>query len=196
MKFRFYDILSHLIPGFIIYLTFLEFYGETFDNDFIVPATAIAFVLGYFVNTITSLAEDFYYWTWRGKPSNRLLEGKDIWKVRFYEYQEVKEMLKKENSGSRTKNNDELFSTAMSYATPEVNSRVADFNTNYAFSRVILTTILITSGFMIYLYYDSYNVYLIAIPLISGAWYRAKQRGYYYAREVLKTYLMVKTRHT
>ena len=188
MKFKFYDVLSHLIPGFIVYLTYLEFTGEAFDKDFLVPATAIAFVLGYFVNTLASWLEDFYYWTWGGKPSNRLLEGNEILKVRFYEHQKAKDLLKEENSGSRT-TNDVLFGIAIRYATPEVNSRVADFNANYAFSRVILTTILITSGFMIYLYYDYYKVYLITTPLILIAWYRCKQRGYYYAREVLKTYI-------
>jgi hypothetical protein len=192
MKFRFYDILSHLIPGFIIYITYLEFKEEAFDKDFVVPATAIAFVLGYFVNTLASWFEDFYYWTWGGKPSDRLLDGRDIWKVRFYEHEKTKELLSNESTGPKTKN-DALFSIAMRYATPEINSRVGDFNANYAFSRVILTTILIASGFMIYMHYDSYSVYMITIPLIFISWYRSKQRGYYYAREVLKTYLQAKT---
>ena len=63
MNFKFYDILSHLIPGFVVYLVYLSFTGETFDKDFVVPATAIAFILGYFVNTLASWLEDFYYWT-------------------------------------------------------------------------------------------------------------------------------------
>ena len=194
MKFKFYDILAHLIPGFIVYLMYLEFTGEAFDKDFVVPATAVAFALGYFVNALASWLEDFYYWTWGGKPSNRLLDGKDIWKVRFYEHKKVKTMLQEE-VGDEYKNNDVLFSIAMRYTTPEVNSRVSDFNENYAFSRVILTTILIASGMMIYLYYDSYKVYIISIPLVLAAWYRCKQRGYYFAREVLKTYLSQKSKN-
>lgn len=193
MKFKFYDILSHLIPGFVVYMAYLEFVGKSFDKDFVVPATAIAFVLGYFVNTLASWLEDFYYWTWAGKPSNKLLDGKDIWKVRFYESEKVKEMLKEE-AGDQIKKNDALFGIALRYATPQVNSRVADFNANYAFSRVILTTILIVSVLTIYLYYNSYQVYLISVPLLFLAWYRCKQRGYYFAREVLKTYLQVKSK--
>ncbi len=191
MKFKFYDILSHLIPGFIVYIAFLEINGESFDKDFVVPATAIAFVLGYFINTLSSWLEDFYFWTWRGKPSNRLLDGKDIWKVRFYEHEKAKQVLQSENS-SNTTSNDALFAIAMRYATPETNSRIPDFNANYAFARVILTTILISSGFMIYSYYSKWEVYVISIPLILIAWYRAKQRGYYFSREVLKTYLRAK----
>ena len=189
MKFKFYDILAHLIPGFIIYLVYLEFASEVFDPDFVVPATAIAFALGYFVNALASWLENFYCWTWGGKPSNRLLDGKDIWKVRFYEHKKVKLMLQKE-AGDVCKKNDVLFNLAMKYATPEVNSRVSDFNANYAFSRVILTTVLITSGVMIFLYYDSYEVYFCSISFIITAWYRCKQRGYYFVREVFRTYLL------
>lgn len=191
MKFKFYDILSHIIPGFVVYLVYLEFTGEKFDKDFAIPATVIAFVLGYFVNTLASWAEDFYYWTWGGKPSNNLIDGKDIWKVRFYEHGKTKIFLE-EDYGEECSNNDILFGIAMRHATPDVNSRVADFNASYAFSRVILTTILIASGLMIYLYYDFLEVYFVAIPLITVAWYRCKQRAYYFAREVLKTYLNIK----
>ena len=145
MKFKFYDILSHLIPGFIIYIVYLIYSGDSFDKDFVVPATAIAFVIGYFINAMASWLEDFYYWTWGGKPSNRLLEGKDIWKVRFYEHAKVKKLLQKE-SGTKNIMNDALFGMAMRYATPQANSRVADFNANYAFSRVILTTVIIASA--------------------------------------------------
>lgn len=191
MKFKFYDILSHLIPGFIVYIIYLQFINEPFSNDFIVPATAIAFVLGYFVNTLASWLEDFYYWTWGGKPSNQLLQGKDIWKVRFDEHKKVKELLKIDSTVPDT-NNDALFSIAMRYAIPSVNSRVEDFNANYAFSRVMLTTIIIVTGFMIGRHYGSLIIYLIGIPMIVIAWYRAKQRGYYYAREILNTYLTIK----
>jgi hypothetical protein len=191
MNFKFYDILSCLVPGFILYIAYLQLAEETFDNDFIIPATAIAFVIGYFINTIASWLEDFYYWTWGGKPSNQLLDGKDIWKVKFYEYIKVKGMLLDECSNLSPKN-DELFSLAMKYSTSEANSRVTDFNANYAFSRVILTTILIASWLLIYKYYDSYTVYIIILPLIFISWYRCKQRGYYYAREVLNTYLKIK----
>lgn len=192
MKFKFYDILSHLIPGFVVYLAYLEFIGEKFDKDFVVPATAVAFVLGYFVNTLASWFEDLYYWTWGGKPSSSLLNDKDIWKVRFYEGAKSKELLQNESSNP-SPTNDELFTIAMRYATPDVNSRVSDFNASYAFSRVILTTVLIVSGLMIYTYYWSFKVYLIALPLIFISWYRSKQRGYYFAREVLTTYLRLKS---
>ncbi len=191
MKFRFYDILSHLIPGFIVYLAYLEFVEDDFSSDFIIPATAIAFLIGYFVNILASWLEDFYFWTWGGKPSNRLLNGKDIWKVRFYEGEKVKRLLLQENNNNITKN-DALFGTAMQYIANDDNSRIADFNSNYAFSRVILTVMILGFGILAFKYFDSIIFYLISLPLVFATWLRAKQRGYYYAREVLKMYLRKK----
>lgn len=194
MKFKFYDIVSHLIPGFIIYVSYLEVKEKAFDNDFVVPATAIAFLIGYFVNTIGSWLESFFNWSWGGKPSNRLLQGKDIPKVRFYSSEEAKELLLKESKNGEA-SDDELFSIAKRYATHEINSRVLDFNSNYAFSRVILTTSLIAMGLLAFDYYQSLEYYLIGLPILFISWVRCKQRGYYYAKEVLDTYLKQKRVH-
>lgn len=191
MKFRLYDTLVHLVPGFVVYLAYLEVTGQGFNKDLLVPMTALAFVIGYFVNAIASWFEGIFYWTWGGKPSSRMLDGHDVWKVRFYEHRKAKELLQKESSGS-SKHNDALFSIAMRYATPEVNSRVSDFNANYAFSRVILMTILIASVLLIANKPTSLQVYALTVPVTIASWLRAKQRGYYYAREVLNTYLQVK----
>ncbi len=191
MKFKFYDILSHLLPGFLIYLAYLELVEEKFDKDFVVPATAIAFIIGYFVNTLSSWFEGFYYWTWGGKPSDKLLEGKGIWKINFYFSNEIKSLLKEECNDSSPSNN-QFFQVAMRYATPEESARVQDFNANYAFARVILTTILLISSILFYKYFDNYKTYAVLFPMILVAWYRAKQRGYYFAKEVLTTYLKMR----
>ena len=192
MKFKFYDIISALIPGFIIYILYLEINKTAFDKNYIIPAIAIAFVIGYFINTFSSWLEDIYFFSWGGKPSNQLIDGNGIWKVKFYQYEKVKGLLVNELNSESPKN-DELFQVAMRYATPEVNSRVQDFNANYAFSRVILTTILIVGGFVIIDNPKSISSYIYTIPIILVAWYRCKQRAYYYAREVLSTYLKEKS---
>ncbi|MBW8050730.1 MAG: hypothetical protein FVQ77_10440 [Cytophagales bacterium] len=191
MKFRIYDILSHLIPGFLIYIAVLYTLGRSFDPKFVVPATAIAFFVGYFVNTIASWLEDFYNWTWCGKPSNKLLEGKDIWKVRFYHSNDAKRLLIEE-AGKKTPSNDELFSIAMRYAHNSNNQSVHDFNANYAFSRAILTTVLIFIVIVLPKHFQEPFAYCLFIPTLIIVWLRAKQRGYYYAREVLSTYLKIK----
>jgi len=191
MNFKLYDIFSQLIPGFIVYITYLKINHETFDSGFIVPATVIAFIIGYFVNTLASWVESIYFFTWGGKPSNQLLEGRSIWKVKFHELEKTKKMLIEE-FGEEDPTNEQLFSIAMRYATPEVSVRVADFNANYAFSRVILTTMIIISIALIWANYLNPLIYVITIPIVFIAWLRSKQRGFYFAKEVLKTYLRIK----
>lgn len=190
MNFKIYDILSSLVPGFLLLLVILEFFNLSFDKDMTVPYTAIAFLLGFLVNTISSWLEDIYFFTWKGKPSDCLLNGKDIWKVKFYQSQKVKELLKTETT-KLNPSNDELFSIAMRYANQK-DSRVEDFNSSYAFSRSLLTCVLIGGIFLLIRNHNDWKFYLIIIPTIIMVWLRCKQRGYYYSREVLNVYLKIK----
>ncbi|MEK7720106.1 MAG: hypothetical protein AAB347_10945 [Bacteroidota bacterium] len=190
MNFKLYDILSSLVPGFLLFLVILDFLNMTFEKDMIVPYTSIAFLLGFLINTISSWAEDIYFLSWKGKPSDCLLNGKDIWKVKFYESQKVKELLKTETTKSNP-SNDELFSIAMRFANQK-DSRVEDFNSSYAFSRSLLTIVLIGGIFLLIRNYKDWKFYLLIIPTIIIVWLRCKQRGYYYSREVLNVYLKIK----
>jgi hypothetical protein len=190
MNFKIYDVLSSLVPGFLILMAILELFNLPFDKEMIVPYTAIAFLLGFLINSISSWLEDFYFLTWGGKPSDCLLDGRDIWKVRFYQSQRVRELLKTESKNDKAKN-DELFSIAMRYANLK-DSRVEDFNATYAFSRSILTTVLIGGVFLLIRNYTDWNYYLMIMPTLLVVWLRCKQRGYYYAREVLTVYLKLK----
>lgn len=190
MNFKIYDILSSLVPGFLLLLIILEFFNLSFNKDMIVPYTAIAFLLGFVANTISSWLEDIYFLTWNGKPSDCLLNGKDIWKVKFYQSQKVKELLKTETTKPNP-SNDELFSIAMRYAIQK-DSRVEDFNSSYAFSRSLLTCVLIGGIFLLIRNYNDWKYYLMILPTIIVVWLRCKQRGYYYSREVLNVYLNIK----
>src|SRR5688572_9377858 len=93
MNFKAYDIFSSLIPGFLAVLVVLNAFDINYDKDMVVAYTAIAFLFGYLMNTISSWLEDFYFFTWGGKPSNRLLDGKSIWKVNFYHHSKAKNLL-------------------------------------------------------------------------------------------------------
>lgn len=191
MNFKAYDILSSLVPGFLAVLMLLNAFDIPYDKDVVVAYTAIAFLLGYLMNTISSWLEDFYFFTWGGKPSNRLLEGKDIWKVRFYESYKAKNLLLLE-SGKPTAKNNELFSIAMRYANGQKEGRADDFNALYAFSRSLLTTIFLGTVILLIENYGNWKYYVCLIPSLIVAWLRCKQRAYYYAREVLNVYLKSK----
>lgn len=190
MKFRFYDVLSHIIPGFILYIVYLDQAGKTFSNDEIVPAIAIAFVLGYFVNTLASWIQGVLHWSWGGKPSSKLLKGDAIWKVKLHEHEKIKGYLVNINNEGSS-GDDVLFAIAKRYAHSSDNARIADFNSVYAFSRALLTTVILVTIVYLIQEYKSLEVYAISIPILFIAWLRSKQRAYYYSREVLNTFLHV-----
>lgn len=190
MNFKAYDILSSLIPGFLATLVLLDFLAMNYDKDLVIAYTAVAFLLGFVMNTVGSWMEDFYYWTWGGKPSNQLLQGYSIWKVKFYHSDVVRAKLLAE-SINPTASDNELFSIAMRHVNGKKDTRIEDFNTAYAFSRALLTTMLYGTALLLYRNYNDYRYYIILLPLLFVIWLRSKQRGYYYSRGVLNEYLKV-----
>lgn len=191
MNFKAYDILSSLVPGFLAVLILLNAFDIKYDKDLVIAYTAVAFFMGYLMNTISSWMEDFYFLTWGGKPSNQLLDGKDIWKVKFYQSSKAKGLLLTE-WGNTNATNDQLFSIAMRYANGQKDGRVDDFNAQYAFSRNLLTTILVGTVILLVDNYSDWKYYACLIPSLVIVWLRCKQRAYYYAREVLNVYLKAK----
>lgn len=186
MNFKSYDILSSLVPGFIMLLAYLPFLGFTYDKDYVIGYTVIAFGLGYLLNIISSLFEDFYFWTWGGRPSCNLLDGKGMWKIEQYNYIKLKQnLISKTDNPNPT--NMELFSIAMRSAFSQKDTRMEDFSNNYTFSRTMLTCSIFSSIVIIFCHYNNWKAYL-SILVIILFWYRAKQRGYYFSKEVLQIY--------
>jgi hypothetical protein len=191
MQFKAYDILSSLVPGFLLLLGLFNFFEISYDKDQVIPYTALAFFLGYLANTISSWLEDFYFWTWGGKPSDNLLNGKTIWKVRFHEHQKTVALLKGDTTNPAPSNS-ELFNIAMREANFKKDPRVEDFNASYAFSRVLLTASFVITVFLLIKNYNDWRYYTACIPTTVIVWLRTKQRGYYYAKEILNVYLKSK----
>ncbi|WP_205529500.1 hypothetical protein [Taibaiella koreensis] len=192
MNFKAYDILSSLVPGFLALLVLLNFFNLQYDNDFVIGYTAIAFFLGYLLNTISSWLEGFYFMTWGGKPSSKMLDGKNIWKVNFYHGSKAKALLLID-AGNPNASNNELFLIAVRLVNGIKDTRVEDFNTLYAFSRALLTTTLLGTIFLLIENHNDWRYYIVLIPSLIIVWLRSKQRAYYYVREVLNVYLKAKT---
>lgn len=196
MNFKYYDILSLLVMGYIVLMIFMNVFEIHYDNADSVLHLAFAFIVGYFINTLSSLLEDFFYWTIGGMPSNKLLKidpnkrYTGIRKVKFYQAQKVIEMLKIDVDDVNASEG-KMFGRAMRISSGNEKSRVPDFNAHYALSRTVLTVMLIISGVLIIHYYGCWKTYLIIIPLLL-AWERYRERGYYFAREVLNEYLKCK----
>jgi hypothetical protein len=168
-----------------------------------VVVLAIAYVAGYLLNAVSAFMEPVYYWFMGGKPSSQLLKspksrlcGKKrqytgLGRIRFYEYEKVVKLLKNELNDNHA-NEEKMFGKAMSYSNANEKTRVPDFNAQFAFSRVMLTLVIVSAGVIIPKYYELWWVWIIAIAAILLVGRRCKEIGYYYAREVLIEYLKAK----
>ena len=203
MNFKYYDTLSTLISGtvllFIISMT-TEWDVSQFNVAIIL---ALAYVLGYMLNALGALLEPVYYWFMGGMPSNKLLTAPKpscrgnvrnytgFGRIRFYEYDKAVRCLKKELNDENA-NARKMFGKAMSYSNTNEKTRVPDFNAQYAFSRGMLTLALVSSAFILPKFYDVWYAWLIVVFVVLLVGLRCKERGYYYAREVLIEYLNTK----
>ena len=85
-----------------------------------------------------------------------------------------------------------MFGKAVTYSNSNDKTRVPDFNPHYAFSRVMLTLVIVSVSIIMPKIYDLWWTWLISFAVILLAGQRCKERGYYYAREVLIEYLKTK----
>lgn len=203
MQFKYYDTLNTLVSGTVLLFVLSLAISWDIKDVNIVIILAIAFIFGYLLNAISALVEPVYYWFMGGKPSNNLLTppkprrcGKKrnytgFGRVRFYEYEKTIQLLRKELDDNCA-DPQRMFGKAMSYSNSNNNTRVPDFNAHYAFSRVILTLTIISSAILMPQYYDQWWAWLIAVGLVLLSGMRCKERGYYFAREVLVEYLKEK----
>ena len=193
MGIKYYDLLSTTIIGVTIVAVINYLFFGNMEIDGVVYL-ALGYLAGYFINAIGSLLEGFYYKTINGMPSDKLLtlvNGQN-WtgcrRVKFYEAKKVIEILKNElNNLDASKR--QMFACAMRKVNGYEDCRVPAFNAQYAWSRTMLTTILIVDTLCAFRFYNEWLFWLIAITLLIISWNRFKERGYYYAREVLNEYL-------
>lgn len=192
MTFKAYDIFSSLVPGFLALLVVLNLFDMKYDKEMTIPYTALAFLGGYLINTLGSWLEGIYFATWGGKPSSNLLEGKDTWKVDFYEGTKAKQLLLAD-AAKPNASTDELYAIAKRTASGQKENRQEDFNAIYAFSRSLLTVVLLATIVLLIENYRDWRYYAVLIPALLVVWLRCKQRAYYNAREILSDYLKAKS---
>ena len=200
MNFKYYDIISTLICGVVLLFVVSIVINWDISKVNVVIVLSLAYVMGYILNAVSALWEPLYYWFMGGMPSDKLLRfpepnccGKvrkytGFGRVRFYEYEKVVKLLREELDDVDA-DEKKMFGKAMSYSNSNDKSRVPDFNAHYAFSRVMLTLVLVSACLIMTKYYDVWWAWLITLLVILLVGHRCKERGYYYAREVLIEYL-------
>lgn len=193
MNFKYYDILSNLTVGIVVFYVIWKFLFPDFEMSewVVVPA---GYIVGYFLNSLSSLIEPFLYMTICGKPSDKLLtpipgqKWTGIKKVKFY-FSEIAVEALKIDTADEDASTDKMFGYAMRMVNANQDSRVPDFNGHYALSRVILTTVIFTVVIVEIKFACVWYTWPISIAILLLAWNRFRERGYYYAREVLSEYL-------
>ena len=197
MEYKYYDLLSCLTVGISVFCVtvFLLFPEAGIPEITYVP---LGYLTGYFLNAISSILEHFFYWTIGGKPSDNLLSAKvdHSWtgcrKVKFFFANEVVEYLRKDTQDENA-TKEKMFAYAMQQVNSSPNSRISDFNGHYALSRVVLTATLIVVIVVEIKFCCICWSWPLSITALLLTWNRFKERGYYYAREVLNEYLKTKT---
>jgi hypothetical protein len=196
MSFKYYDFLSNMTVGIVAFYAIWKLVIPDIEISewLVIPA---GYIVGYFLNAISSLVEPLLYKSICGKPSDKLLtpvsgqKWTGIKKVKFYFAEDAVKALK-EDTGDVDATTDKMFGYAMRVSNPNNDSRVPDFNGHYALSRVILTTALIAVGLVEIRFYEVWYSWPISLAVLFLAWDHFKVRGYYYAREVLNEYLKSK----
>lgn len=200
MNFKYYDIISTLICGVVLLFVVSIVINWDISKVNVVIVLSLAYVMGYILNAVSALLEPLYYWFMGGMPSDKLLRfpepnccGKvrkytGFGRVRFYEYEKVVKLLREELDDADA-DEKKMFGKAMSYSNSNDKSRVPDFSAHYAFSRIMLTLVLVSTCLIMTKYYDVWWAWLITLLVILLVGHRCKERGYYYAREVLIEYL-------
>jgi len=195
MNYKYYDLLSNLTVGVVAVYTLWKILIPELDISewVVIPA---GYVVGYFLDAFSSLIEPVLYRTIGGKPSNVLLtpiEGQEwtgIKKVKFFFSKQVVEELKHEIGDNAT--TDKMFSYVMRIVNTNTDCRIPDFRSHYALSRVILTVTAIAVTIAEIKYYYIWYSWGLSAIILYLAWNRFRERGYYYAREVLNEYLKLR----
>ncbi|MEM7572625.1 MAG: hypothetical protein AAF433_06985 [Bacteroidota bacterium] len=190
MKFRAYDLIAQVIPGYVVIAVLDYFFDITFIDIASLSSVVIAYVVGYYLNTLSSWMEGVYFFFWRGVPSTKLLQDQGYWNVRLYESVAIRESLL-DDTGSE--NPAFQFATALDAVSDGSNPRVQEFNESYSFSRGMLTCALVISVVVLTseMEVNFITVFLLVLLVLISS-IRAKQRAYYYVREVLATYWNLK----
>jgi len=202
-KLSFYELLSWIVPGSLLVASANAFFPEVgqhfagagLPESFRLTALiALAVFLGQIAESLTSLIDPLLQWTWGGRASevalqrglgNRYLPIDSAIRIRSILVDAI---------GHKATDRS-LFLFAIQRATASGSTKVETFNALYGYHRVLLTLslciLLMFSAsrcFGLLPQVSNRNTMFIVcgLTLVSALlWYRARQRGYYFVREVL-----------
>ena len=204
-RLQLYDVFGALVPGVLLFGGLLLAFPETWaslhvpklpDAFSVIALTVVALFFGHTVQALASLTEPFMYWTWGGRPSERAIStGLGSRYLPADAGMRIREKLR--STVSPTASDRSLFLYAMTLAESAPSSRAPAFNSAYAYHRaLLLAAAMLLFVLAIATRYGVLHdvpwkqnacIISVAIALLLLFWHRAKQRSFYYVREVLLT---------
>lgn len=195
MNFDFYDIFSKIIPGGIMLMILLSIGYIHIPEKPELGYLFIAYLLGFLIDAFAAndKIQNLIWWFFRGKPASLLLSGN-----RFYgnEYKNLDEIKLKVGDNW---NSDDLLKTFnfIYFKTMSLGAkRVQGFNNHWLSARNILITIVLCFMPIQFLIWDGKKTWFQALSLTMLSLFclyilfdRAKNRQYYFVKEVLDSYL-------
>lgn len=202
-KIDLYDITTAMLHGvlFLAYTFFLfpqiivEMKGvELPEVVIVIVFIAITYFCGQVLSAIASMMQRFLDWSWGGKPSDIVMDKRDgCGYISCSAIDRAITMLKN-NCGGDTSNRS-LFNAAIVIARSSASSLTERHNRMYAYYRVCFVNLLlcIVSFFLSCSCGRGHGMawstrivsVLTLLLLITLHWIRAKQRAFYFVREVL-----------
>ena len=202
-KFDIYDVLGVLVPGVLIVcavpLAFpgvAKAVGEAAlpDGFAFVGLTAAGVFAGYLVQALASLIEPLLNKTWGGRASERALSG-GLGNRYFAAADGARIRAKLLTLANPDASDQSLFYIAMQRAENAGSSRAPRFNALYAYHRALVVLTLSALSMFIFSFWgglasrltwkQNVSIVVVLVLLLVLFWHRARQRGYYYVREVL-----------
>lgn len=196
MEFRIYDILSSLVHGVICLGTAILLFEWPILDYGSMYFAAVSFCIGYLINSIGSWLQKGLFWSFGGTPTKQIFKNRKgktysgISSVRFYFSKELVETLKNELQVDNIIT-DKFSERIQEVARRSENTRIADFNCSYVFSRSLIVSSTIIVAILIFCFPYIWQTYLsLIIPAIC--YFRCRNRAFHYAKEVATEYLSVK----
>ncbi len=203
-KFDYYDILSFFVPGMlllgwiVICFPSLVQLGSSanFPSAFAtLLLIALSLFLGQIIQAVASIVEPVIYRTWGGRPSDRAVQAGITGYLPEETAIRIRKKLEKAIGEQTEIHSLFLFAKHSSDSAGVGCSR--QFNSLYAYHRGLLVLLflsgLILLGSMKWGGAASFGIWqnvaasLSVVLLTVLVWHRAKQRAFYYVREVLLT---------
>ena len=202
-KIDIYDIVTSFVHGTLFVMACLVLFPQCLDvvRILAVPEivatlmfVSLTYFLGQSIVAVSSILQKALFWTWGGTPSECVFNGRFPKKYLSSDMiDHVREVLKRTTSDELS--DEALFLKASGIARASKGSLSERHNQMYAYNRVTITNLLLVIGLVILSRFEGLgaNISLTGFALLLGVlvlllilhWIRARQRAFYYVREVL-----------